>query len=605
MSLHQEILREAGRAMVEELFNVRNGRMGVRGRGYRGRSTSPPHSSYTGSSASSRGSSPPPQSWYNSSAYYDHGPRHDRRQEVSPNRRSEWPMRQRPSSPPRYQSDRRPDYNAPPAGHGRRDPEYGTYRGRPPRRNNQVREEHLRRAALSTLHVRGASAPSSITPSSTTARRDDRGHPIFPRALAAEEDTRLGQDAGISTPARYAENEATRHAQALANAAATTLPRTTMALTADRMGIWATAQLVTTFNEAVNLCRWVHHGDAHSMVYLKWAITALRDPTIRRTIGSVTLLQYQNQVINRYKAVVEGTHVPRSKVTNTGHTLGTGLPLHDNPLTMARMEHILPKSMDGDVPMPRADEEDAPPPRAYLGVAARNSDMAICVHLPESPAKGVMGRDITTASLEDAVKWYLAILTAHWPIGMRVSPSHAVELTVVSAAPLTGDVAAWLTLNALAPTRREMTAIHRNVFLRKAILILSVPGYFNHYAKLGHYPDDDLPLEHYPFDTTSLRWSHVVSWLIQHGIEQKSPPSQIFADEWPKATEDLALTTLGADDMWSMLQHGPICNGVDTFYPNYPVDTMEVPFDEDGNVINVDPPATPADSTITSTNTEG
>ncbi|KAF8154361.1 hypothetical protein K438DRAFT_1777990 [Mycena galopus ATCC 62051] len=468
-------------------------------------------------------------------------------------------------------------------------------------RRPDTREDQLRRAALGTITPRGATgARSPLLPSTSLAVKTQAGHPVFPPHLAGEEDTCQGINTGISCPSRYAENEAQRHAQAIASA--TPIPRTGMALMKDRMGVWAEAQPVTTFDEAVNLCHWVHHGNAHTMEYLKWVITGLRDPTVCRSIGGVTLLQYQSQVISRYKGVTEGVRVPRSKVANAGHMPGNGLALHEGPPPET---HVAPAKLtqDEEVAMPRADEETdthGSEPRAYLGVAVPNSDIKTCVHLPESPAKGTRVR---TSPPPRSATQFGALLSA--------------------APPLTTDITAWLTLNALAPTQGELKALDRNAFLWKATLIFSVPRYFDHYVTLGQYPPDDLPLEHYPFKTSSLRWSHVVAWFIQHGVLAGSAAvlalelfscarcnsflhsadleCQQFSNEWPRSAEDLALTTLAADNMWTSLQHGAIREGVDTFYPIFPAYTIDLGVDENGEIIG----GPPTPSAASTTNTEG
>ncbi|KAF8128776.1 hypothetical protein K438DRAFT_2000204 [Mycena galopus ATCC 62051] len=450
---------------------------------------------------------------------------------------------------------------------------------------------------------------------------NQQGHPMFPRSLADNVDAKLGAHAGLVMPTRYAENEGQRHTQALATIERTPLPRTSMELTRDWMGPWASAREIAMFNKAVNLCRWVLHGDAQSMLYLKWAITQLHDPAIRRSIGGVTLLQYQNQVLARYKLVTEGPRVPRTKVTNAGHRERDDMMAALDGNEQRQHESVL---MPEDVPMPPAGDGHASSP-AYLGVAIGRTNIASCVHLTEAPVQGVPGRDITTASMEEAIGWYRDILTSLWPIGMRISPTTVASLTTVSAEPIAPDVAAWLTINALAPPHGGTAPSHRGIFLGKMILIFSVPGYFDHYTTIGEYPHNNLPLEQYPFETKELRWCHVVSWFIQHGLTVGSDAvraiesfacsrrnsflrntdlqNQTFTDDWPRKASGLEFTVLGATDMWASLTHGPIHPGIETFYPNAPAARLEVDVDDDRN-ISV-PPATPSAESTSTTTTEG
>jgi hypothetical protein len=50
------------------------------------------------------------------------------------------------------------------------------------------------------------------------------------------------------------------------------------------------------------------------------------------------------------------------------------------------------------------------------------------------------------------------------------------------------------------------------------LTVLSVAGSFNRIAQLGEYAFANRALEHYPFLTGNITMSHVVAWLVQHGV---------------------------------------------------------------------------------------
>ncbi|KAF8136883.1 hypothetical protein K438DRAFT_2120572 [Mycena galopus ATCC 62051] len=548
--------------MVAELFHIQSGRSNYE-RNERSRSRTPSRS-YGSLSASSRGSSPGYRTGHND---------RDRRGPYQYNEHQrDWCHRQS-HTPTRHCG--RADHESPRPPHRRPDDDCNRGgRGHPTRRHGRDREEQLRRAALGTVCCHESTPSQSVL----TAPRNSLGHPVFPHELADVEDALLSAHAGLATPACYTENEARRHAQALANATTTPMPPTAMELTKEHMGPWATTSSIKTFDEAVNLCRWVHHGDTQAMVYLKWVITQLRDATIPHP--SVTRLY-----------------------SSTGAAMRDATPPQNYP-----------------APPATEDVDMQPVHPACLGVAIGDAPTPTYVHLPESPTMDQVGCDVSTTSMDEALKWYTGIVTTQWPIGMRISPTSIASLTTVSATPLSTDVAAWLTINALAPPREGSSTLRRDAFLRKTILIFSVPGYFDRYAALGHYPDDNLPLEHYPFEMNDLSWCHVVSWFVQHGVHAGSDAvsviesdavsviesfacsrrnsflrnndlqNQTFTDDWPRTVSGVEFVVISPSDKWTNLRHGPIRDGVDTFYPNCPGTTMGADEDDGGS----GPPASPS-----------
>ncbi|KAJ7610566.1 hypothetical protein DFH06DRAFT_1345972 [Mycena polygramma] len=402
--------------------------------------------------------------------------------------------------------------------------------------------------------------------------RDPVGHPLFSAELASADDATAGAKGSMLPPKDYPANETERRNKALAEeSAGRHFGKVTNLLTIDSAGVWATAGPVTTFSQAVNLARWVTHGDKQAREFLRALVTRLcTDPTLPRSLGAVVLLQHQNRLMSTYDTVVYGARIVKSKPANSGgcSTFPFGAP-----------------------PPP-----PSPPPvrtatPVFLGAVRRASDNTTRVHLEEELGEDSVAQRGTVPSLEHASHWYTSIATDRWPKGMRVS--YEALPSTPSAAPWAPDVAAWFTMNALAPARGDdPSSIHRVGFMHAAVQLLSIPGTFNHYAEEGGYLFDTLPGEHFPFGMMNPSFAHVVAWFMQHGIDKGSDAlaclegfararrnhiagaaevtAMVFDDGHPKAMHEVDGIVLNDEDKWANLHFGPPRTNVTTTYPEFP-----------------------------------
>ncbi|KAJ7717211.1 hypothetical protein B0H16DRAFT_1476233 [Mycena metata] len=161
---------------------------------------------------------------------------------------------------------------------------------------------------------------SIFPPDIRMAHHDTGGHPIFPQEEALKDDAIHGTDAGMVKPVNYAENEEERRKKAVAEeVTGRQYGRVTIALTVTSAGTWAHTGPALTFEQAVNIVRWVHRGDTFAREFLRATVTLLgTNPTLGRSIGEVALLQYQNQAMAVYKSVLHGVKSARGKTTNAG-----------------------------------------------------------------------------------------------------------------------------------------------------------------------------------------------------------------------------------------------------------------------------------------------
>ncbi|KAJ7177663.1 hypothetical protein C8R46DRAFT_1029275 [Mycena filopes] len=531
--------------------------------------------------------------------------------------------RDRSRSPPRSYND----------GYGRRDYAGGPHANsdRGPRREHDRTERaaEMLVAALRTIPSHSARAPRNATFDRlhwplglrTGSARDTSGHPIFPDKEIGEDDDDLSPLLELKAPVDYARRESDRRGKAVeAQRHGQSQRKMVTALTLENAGVWATAGPVATFPQAVNLMRWVYRGDKHAMEFMCAIMTRLgTDPTIPRTPGEVTVLQYQNQAMVQYKQTVYGGRAPSAQATavhGPPRTVGTQETQKElmapaaapGPAPEPAPADIATMAMDEDTPMPiptdiapSTTEEPADPfatVPVFLGAAQLVIPDLTTVHIAEKPTDESMGRRGTTATLSQALHWYRNLPTSHWPHGFRVTPDEWV--TTSGGVPWYLDVGAWFTLNSLIPKRDGTTSLHRASMLKATVLCLSVVGVYEHFAHEGEYPLNNLPLEHYPFDAGNIGFSQIVAWFMQHGIAPCSealqalqffarlrrnriagadgPNVEVFSMDWPNSASDIIQMILRPEDKWVDLHFGTCRAGVDTNFPSFPAGvTIENP----------------------------
>ncbi|KAJ7601423.1 hypothetical protein DFH06DRAFT_1154128 [Mycena polygramma] len=573
------VIREAGRAVADRLLPENQRRYDRDDRPQRpdygpyrdrGRSLSP--RSTSGSSMSRGGSERGYRRYEDDSRAFARNPHARERWESRegdrrPRYRGESVASRRSPSPDRYRFRPEPRRGEPRRGRG-----YG--RGRAPQRGPPGRDVH-------TPYVNPNGWRRTVfPPKAMEADRDTSGHPIFPSDLAAEDDKIHGKYIGMLPPTEMPGNEEERRAKAIAEeeAGLRRYDKMNSRLTIENSGIWATAGRVLTFGQAVNVIRWVTRGDKHAREYLRSVVTRLgTDPTILRTTGEVALLQHQNRAMGMYDAVVYGTKIVRSRPANHGRI---GAPFGAGP---SRAPTPPPSPSPGP-PSPR------PPQKVCLGNARPQFVDISRIHLEEEPTSSSVPRNVSR-TLDEAIQWYGSVPTVHWPKGMRVSIDSLP--TTERAHPWPADVAAWFTLNALAPERDiDPSSLHRANFIKMAVQLLSVKGVFDLYVAEGGYILDTLAVEHFPFNGTNLSFAKVIVWLVQHGInvgsgalvaledfararrnhlagaEDINAPS--FEEGFPHNAADIEQIQVHDEDKWADLRFGPTREGVTSTYPEFP-----------------------------------
>ncbi|KAJ7463919.1 hypothetical protein B0H11DRAFT_2052742 [Mycena galericulata] len=228
---------------------------------------------------------------------------------------------------------------------------------------------------------------------------------------------------------------------------------------------------------------------------------------------------------------------------------------------------------------------------AYLGTAEQGDDVTIVI-LTETPTETSDARSGTHTKLMIAARVYDNMKCASWPLGFRVSED--AYPTTSYARVYIFDVAAWYTINALAPIRNRVgTSIDRARFMQELIRLLSVAGTFNRIAQLGEYETANLLLEHYPFLGNNITMSHIVAWLIQHGIARdgdairvlesfarsrrnavmkRNSPSHTDFDDGAKPRNETDMLSMGDADIihWRDLEHGTLQPGNTSTAPRRP-----------------------------------
>ncbi|KAJ7441831.1 hypothetical protein B0H11DRAFT_1932750 [Mycena galericulata] len=446
------------------------------------------------------------------------------------------------------------------------------------RRSHKTDDEDTRRLRERAMASRKRSPPrrgrseatrwtrTYFPPNVKTAPRDDAGHPICPLEVNEGDADDFGSDSEhTALPDNWKTVETLRQADAIELKKQGRRYPPFVPPAADLVGAWHELSL-NTVDETVNLLRWVSRTEHSAYQFMRREFLRLTsDPTLARTPGEVYLIEKQNVVYQRYWKRSTGFHkAPRSVAA-------------------------VPMALDDD----RA---------VYLGTAMLGTDETIVIVTERTDGEAHSG---THTALAAAAARYDTMESRMWPLGFRINED--LYPTAKFSRVYWNDVAAWYTLNALMPRRiRVGSSIYRANFLSLVIRLLSVAGMYNRVAQMGEYVLDTLPLEHYPFLTMNMGFSHVVAWLIQHGIARdgeeipvlesfarsrrnrihgRSTPSMTEFDsgEPPHNAQDVQMMTANDIIHWRDLTHAALQPGIQSTYQHPVGARMEEDTPDDTN----------------------
>ncbi|KAJ7610034.1 hypothetical protein DFH06DRAFT_1346171 [Mycena polygramma] len=449
---------------------------------------------------------------------------------------------------------------------------YETY----PRDHDRREEERLRARALQRrIKTPPPAAPwvrSLFPPDIAAADEDGNGHPICPLEIGTgDNESDYGSDSDIpSLPAGWRTTELARQADAAAHEQLGTREYTRHVVPAsDAIGHWA-GKTIETKDEAANVLRWIARTEPTAFHFMHCERVRLgSDPTITRSEGQVYLLQRQNGAAEQFW------------LATTNRRKG---PSRYEPPVAYKTEAAQ-----------RADEDMY----AYLGTALLGEDTTF-VYITELAEETSEVRSGSHTKLLDADRLYANIEFRLWPIGFRINEREYPDPRGRFAKPYQGDVLAWYTINALAPRRTRVgTSIERAKFMELLIRILSIAGTYNRIANSGEYVAANRPLQHYPFLTMNATFSHVVAWLIQHGIrrdgdaikvlesfarsrrnakeDRETPNAVVFTKGGlPHDMDEMVAMKMGTDFChWKDVMHAGLQPGVTSDYPQQPSSAME------------------------------
>ncbi|KAJ7658301.1 hypothetical protein DFH06DRAFT_1327580 [Mycena polygramma] len=474
-------------------------------------------------------------------------------------------------SPPPYRGRPRPHHQAAPyharrAASRSRSPDYSHRRQSHPRRGNpnarpydrRGDEERLRMAALQSRPKTPPQPRVNVEkwvrtvfpPDINKADLDGNGHPICPIEVNSEDDDDYGSDSEIpKISSGWRTTEAMRQADAVAHEQQGRLYKRHVVAASPAIGRWA-GKTLETADEAANLLRWVGRTEPSAFHFLHCE---------RR----------QNAASEQYW------------LASTGRRKGP-----------SRFE--VPAAYDADGAH-RADQDLY----TYLGTALLGDDTTVVI-LPEHPVETSPGCSGSHTKLREVGRAYDAMEHRLWPHGLRINEDQYAPSTVLFATAYRNDVSAWYTVNALAPRRNRVgTSVDRAKFMEVLIRVLSVAGTYNRIAQTGEYVLANRSLEHYPFLAANITMSHVVAWLIQHGIardgdgiktlesfarsrrnwkENKDCPSATTFEHGgiPHHEKEMLALALGTDfDHWRDVKHAALQPNVESHYPSHPSAAME------------------------------
>ncbi|KAJ6485365.1 hypothetical protein C8R47DRAFT_1072722 [Mycena vitilis] len=445
-----------------------------------------------------------------------------------------------------------------------------------PRDHDRREEERLRARALQgRIKTPPPAAPwvrSIFPPDITKADEDGNGHPICPLEIGTENDeSDYGSDSGAPTlPSGWRTTELARRADAVAHEELGTREYTRHTVApSDAIGRWLD-KTIETKDEAANVLRWIARTEPTSFHFMHCERVRLgADPTITRSEGQVYLLQRQNSAAEQYW------------LATTNHRKGPSR--YEPPAAY--------KTAGGQRP-----EDDM---YAYLGTAILSSDDTF-VYLTELAEETSEVRSGSHTKLLEADRLYANMEFRLWPIGFRINEREYPDPRGRFAKAYQGDILAWYTINALAPRRTRVgTSIERSKFMELLIRLLSVAGTYNRIANAGEYVAANRALEHYPFLTMNATFSHVVAWLIQHGIrcdgdaikvlesfarsrrnakeDRETPNAVVFTKGGvPHDLDEVVAMKMGTDFChWKEVMHAGLQPNVTSEYPQQPSSAME------------------------------
>ncbi|KAF7966568.1 hypothetical protein HWV62_37841 [Athelia sp. TMB] len=271
--------------------------------------------------------------------------------------------------------------------------------------------------------------------------------------------------------------------------------------------------------------------DGKALLYLDYCNAIYQRPEATKTEGMRALIARWNAFIRIHRArrdELRGLHaVPVKTVPtrarrrpNRSHSPTTSDTTTQDlsaPLELAAL-HI------ADI----VDRVDDLPPQYDVLMATAS--------IVQQPATDVSSSDspsCPTALTEDTIigpsladcPWALTS-PEHWPSGVRAIinglPTPVTEnLYGTNHAPYEGDVKGWGWLEGLAPAHDGLDDSRYDQFMRVAINNLSIPIHLNT-ALDGLQSFTDMPIEHYPFDTTTLKPAIIAQWLYEHGVSRSS-----------------------------------------------------------------------------------
>ncbi|KAJ7488627.1 hypothetical protein B0H11DRAFT_1913103 [Mycena galericulata] len=408
---------------------------------------------------------------------------------------------------------------------------------------------------------------SIYPPDIAAAPVDAEGHPQCPLEVVEDDESDYGSDAEMPTlPANWRSEEKLRQLDSIELVRLGRHFASFKTPSEAEVGRWS-GLMITTPDQAANLVRWVVRTEPSTYYFMRQQCLRLgSNVTKLRNEGELYLLRAQNPAAEQFW------------MRSTGKKKGP-------------YNQLAPSGV-------RATDEER---FAFLGSAVQGDDDTVVI-ITEKAASGD-ARSGTHTLLEAAAKLYDAMDTKLWPLGFRIDEMTWPTMRICRV--YFNDVLAWYTINALAPRRNRVgTSIDRAKFMELLVRLLSIGGAFNRIAQLGEYEFANLPLEHYPFLTQNIGFSHIVAWFTQHGIRHEGEDIRILESfcrsrrnfthktSSPTNTEFAAGSTpqnmsdvlrRGDADIihWRDLRHAQLQPNTESSYPQHPA---AMPVDEDADM---------------------
>ncbi|KAJ7480413.1 hypothetical protein B0H11DRAFT_2193739 [Mycena galericulata] len=446
---------------------------------------------------------------------------------------------------------------------------------------------------------RGDQSPRRIieSPDMRAAPRGRDGHPQSPWAVARTDPDFDESDDDVTSDPEYVNNEEGRISRARSKPARAESQPPALRPRDSRLEDWQFRE-ICSIEQARNFVGWLSCGQQGTYEKLSFIVNhASARPLEFRTEGEAYLIRYQQDLDRTYWTAATGApRAPRAQRHPNIHDRRLDAPPHAGPSRTLHTADAMIVDEEGPAryqwgstgassstpstsSATPARPAQASPSNPAFSTAGKLVLAAVTrIYLGESrpdPADTTRtGPDLlarrpnTRASLQDGVRYYSLVNPARWGTGL-LNAEGRIPAHIVGEQPLRSHVRAYHTQLALAPTQRRGSSHQFHVWYAASNDLFSIPSLFDHIARVGAYPRDNLAMDHWPGPADNVTLPLIVAWFIQHGIYPGSSDVEQL-EAFSRARRNISTGVEDLDNTtWNTIPRS-FAEASETMVPNWP-----------------------------------